>query len=963
MRSIVCLLFAISVSVPAYGQASVDASLSPQDGGLSFSVPSGFYHSPFTLEIISGDPARKVIYTLDGSNPQYSKTALSGSDTARILVDPALGTGRPRTPGFVVRASSMEEGSLPSLPASRSYIFPDAVPDQSYPGGGWPYSSINGQVIDLDMDERIADHPAYSGEMPEALTAVPSVSLVTDLASLFDPDTGIYVNADGHGPAWERECSVSLLYPDGSEGFDVNAGLRIRGGWSRHPEFPKHAFRLFFRGDYGDPKLYYPLFGDEGVDHFDKVDLRTSMNYAWAQGDGRNTMLRDVFSRDTQRDMGQAYTRSRYYHLYLNGMYWGLYQSQERSEARYASDYFGGDPEDYDVIKVNTEDYVYQIEATDGTTEAWWTLWEMCFEGFRDNARYFSLMGLDDQGRVLPGGEVLVDMDNLIDYMIAIFYTGNFDSPTAVFMGNKKPNNFYAVGNREDPDQGFRFFIHDAEHSIFPYPAPPGEGITEDRVNLTEREDGNHMDVYNFSSFHPQWLHHKLTDNAEYRMRFMDRVIFHMNEAGSLSREACLDRLNTRALQIESAIIAESARWGDGSGRVEPCTRDEHWLPEVNKIRYEFFPYRTPIVIGQLKHAGLYPELTAPVFSVDGVDLSAQEVPVQGSEQLLIENLNVSGNIWYTLDGTDPRAVGGGIAPTSKPGGTGETLLQLDGSARVKARIRSGNDWSALKDVQLIAPQEDFSRLAVTEIHYHPLELVVSGDTVASQDLEFIEFKNMDLSAMNLGGLVLDSAVYYEFPENTLLPPRQFYVLASRPPDFYRRYGMHASGNYKKNLSNAGDEILLRDREGNPVIHFSYSDSLPWPVEADGGGYSLVPTLHDPTGYPGDASYWKASRDVGGSPFRNDPYPLSADAGITDGDDITIYPNPGPGQIRIIWPDGLEPGRISISLYGLNGALLLQMEGEGRKEISLDRTRLGPGLYLLKISAGGKEFMKKVILQ
>src|SRR5690606_6056161 len=106
----------------------------------------------------------------------------------------------------------------------------------------------------------------------------------------------------------------------------VDAGLRIRGAFSRTPDNPKHSLRLFFRNEYGPGKLRYPLFDTEGVDEFDKVDLRTSQNYSWAyEGSEQNTMLRDVFSRDVQRDMGQPYTRSRYYHLYLNGHYWGVY--------------------------------------------------------------------------------------------------------------------------------------------------------------------------------------------------------------------------------------------------------------------------------------------------------------------------------------------------------------------------------------------------------------------------------------------------------------------------------------------------------------------------------------------------------------------------------------------------------------------------------------------------------------
>ncbi len=179
------------------------------------------------------------------------------------------------------------------------------------------------------MDGKIVYDSDYDDLIDDALLDIPSISIATDLKNLFDPAAGIYVNASGHGLNWEKECSVELINPDGSEGFNVNAGLRIRGGWSRHDDYPKHAFRLFFREEYGNDKLYFPLFGNEGVDQYDKIDLRCEENYAWSNGSRNNSAVREVFSRDIQKDMGQPYTRSRYYHLYLNGMYWGLYQTQE----------------------------------------------------------------------------------------------------------------------------------------------------------------------------------------------------------------------------------------------------------------------------------------------------------------------------------------------------------------------------------------------------------------------------------------------------------------------------------------------------------------------------------------------------------------------------------------------------------------------------------------------------------
>ena len=74
---------------------------------------------------------------------------------------------------------------------------------------------------------------------------------------------------------------------------------------------------------------------------------------------------------------------------------------------------------------------------------------------------------------------VLIDVDNLIDYMMITFFDGDRDGPVSDFMGNNAPNNWYGIRNR-DGEEGFRFFVHDAEHTLSrgntdrtgPYPAP-----------------------------------------------------------------------------------------------------------------------------------------------------------------------------------------------------------------------------------------------------------------------------------------------------------------------------------------------------------------------------------------------------------------------------------------------------------------------------------------------------------
>jgi len=493
-------------------------------------------------------------------------------------------------------------------------------PHNERPGADWPapyqtddiYDRVH--AMDYGIDPDVALDPTYADLLDDALLAIPSVSISTDLAHLFDDDEGIYVNPMGHGDAWERPASFELIDPADRHEVQTGIGLRIRGGWSRHQSNPKHAFRLFFRSEYGDSKLRFDLFDGEGAEEFDKIDLRTAQNYSWSfkGGEGReNTFLRDVFSRDLQLSLGQPSSRSRYYHLYLNGVYWGIYQTQERTEARFAATYFGREVDDYDVVKVNGDNPSGRvIEATDGTPDLWEEVWNACQTGFADDAAYYALQGLDASGVRDPSLRVLVDVDNLIDYMLVIFYAGNFDAPTGAFTRNQGANNFFAIIPRTDPEQGFVFFAHDAEHSLLPDAWSPGIGIAEDRVNLGTRSDSYRMNVARFDDFHPQWLHHKLTDNALYRARFAARAHAVLTDDGLLSEAAVTALLERRIAELELAIIAESARWGDTKSFWEDGrtwrTRDDDWAPAVARILEDWVPHRRAVVVAQLETAGLW---------------------------------------------------------------------------------------------------------------------------------------------------------------------------------------------------------------------------------------------------------------------------------------------------------------------------------------------------------------------
>ena len=173
-----------------------DQKLVPQ---ISFSVNSGYYTAPFNTTLTSQIPSSQIVYTLDGSFPLTSSNRIVANSPALVHIDPESTSGRDVTPAFVIRACLIRSGQPVSKPVSRTYIFPSKVRNQHWPGGEWPNGSVNGQFIDLEMDLKVVDDPEYTDLLDDALLYIPAVSIITDLKNLFDPDSGIYVNAYDRG--------------------------------------------------------------------------------------------------------------------------------------------------------------------------------------------------------------------------------------------------------------------------------------------------------------------------------------------------------------------------------------------------------------------------------------------------------------------------------------------------------------------------------------------------------------------------------------------------------------------------------------------------------------------------------------------------------------------------------------------------------------------------------------------
>jgi hypothetical protein len=248
----------------------------------------------------------------------------------------------------------------------------------------------------------------------------------------------------------------------------------------------------------------------------------------------------------------------------LNGLYWGLYNACERPSGPFVAAHLGGQPEDYDVR--NGE------HLLEGDGAAWQKLMAVANAGVPGEDEFAAL-------------QELLDVPGLIDFLIANFYGANADWDRA--------SNWYAA-RRRHPSGQYHFFVWDGERTL-------------------ENIDANSMAFDDDQS--PPRLFQKLRHNTEFRRRFAERARHHLTKDGALTPEKAAERYRQWAKEIDRAVVAESARWGDyrrdahqyRTGPYELYTRNHHWRPEIDRLLKEYFPRRTDVLIRQLRQEGLYP--------------------------------------------------------------------------------------------------------------------------------------------------------------------------------------------------------------------------------------------------------------------------------------------------------------------------------------------------------------------
>ncbi len=322
-----------------------------------FSLPGGIYQGTQHLSISGTSAYDSVFYTLDCSEP--TTASIFYSDSFEIIST------------SVIKAKIIKSNALPGNTITQSYI----------------------------INENIS---------------LPVVSISTPPTNLWNIDTGIHVegnNADPNFPYfganfwedWERPIHLELFESIGQAAIDMDAGVKIFGGWSRG--FPQKSLALYARSKYGYGSIDYQIFEGKDINNFESIILRNSGN------DWPSTMFRDAMMTSLVKDIDidrQAYKPTV---VFLNGAYWGILNLREKINEHFISS-------NHPWVDNNNIDFLeFYGEPIQG-----------------DNAHYSALIDfVSNNDLTIPENftyvKSLMDINEFMNYQVAQIYFNNQDWP------------------------------------------------------------------------------------------------------------------------------------------------------------------------------------------------------------------------------------------------------------------------------------------------------------------------------------------------------------------------------------------------------------------------------------------------------------------------------------------------------------------------------------------------------
>ncbi len=816
-----------------------------------FSVKGGFYSQNQSISLSSISEDAQIYYTTDGSVPNQSS----------ILYTKPISVNSTK----VIRTVAIENMYAPSEVVTQSYF------------------------INLS-------------------TAMPVISLSTDPANFFDPDTGIYAlgkNASSDYPYlganfwqdWEKPIHVEFYDTNRTLGFDLDAGVRIYGSYSRGQD--QKSLAIFARKEYGLKEINYPIFPGLTVKKFKSFVLRNGGN------DWEYSLMRDGLMQNLLQDVDIEKQAFRSSLVFLNGEFWGIYNIREKVNEDFISSHTGYDKDSIDILEMSGD----------------------VVEG--DNLNYMSMLNYI-YGHDLSTDpnynhiKNLMDIDEYINYMAAEIYFDNTDWP----------GNNVKFWSPKKLDGKWRWILFDTDFGFGLY---DDNGYKHNTIDFATVENGPDWPNPDWSTF----LFRNLLKNIEFKNKFLMRMADFMNIHFNATRvNMVIDSIKNI---IGPELSKQNQRWGN---------RWSNYLYEVRRLK-NFSENR-------IAYMRLY---LMKYFNVDEMHTISLNVSSGQAGSIQVNQNKISA---YPFTGFYFNQIPIQLTAVPKKG------FRFSRWEGVNSNTNSIELTPAQNEAitAIFEPKMDYSdSIVINEINYNSSPIFNSDDWVelynrtdSAINISNWIFKDDDDAHAFIipEKTILNSASYIVFCNDSMLFSSSF-------PEVKNYLGNLGFG-----FSGSGELLRLFDEQLNLIDSVHYEDSTPWPNEADGNGASLEllnPNLNNDLaeswapstnhGTPGEKNSITTSEKE--KLQYNQPLKFELQQN---------YPNPFNPVTTICYSIPFsETGNfqhVQLKIYDLLGNEVVRLvdkeQSAGYYSIEFKAADLASGIYFYRLSAGNFNSVRKLIL-
>lgn len=513
---------------------------------------SGYYNDTINVELISSRSDKQIRYTTNGSRPNENSPIY----TSEILFTKTLDRSPifsfiPTTPLDVEKQFEVYKWKKPSS-VDLSHVLRFALFDEKT-----RISSVETRF--------------YFNHSSDQYT-LPVVCIAADSMDLFDHELGIYIpgkrfeeqgfnwwpigNYHNKGKDWERPIHMTLFDTDGNIGFETNAGIRMHGYGS--VTFPQKSFKVYFRNEYGQNKIEYPIFSDTSSMYYKRLIFRNAGN------DFDRSRFKDAMLQEILKPLNLELQDHQPSIVYINGEYWGIHNIRERYDQFYFESKFQVNRDSINVLS-----HCGAIEIGDNTD--YMNLLDYVYSNDLSNHQHYN--------HVLNQ----IDIDNFIDFQIAEIFFANYDWPC----------NNYRIWKSTKPDSKWRFLIYDLDYS-FSHDLLSTYNVNSLIHATTDSEDWPFCSCSNI-------LFRKLLQNDDFQNLFLDRFALYLDT--HLSSNRLTNMIHKYQSIYSKEIDTHIARWGYPKHRSawedeieillqfaneRPCFMSEYIMSFFNLEKYDY---------------------------------------------------------------------------------------------------------------------------------------------------------------------------------------------------------------------------------------------------------------------------------------------------------------------------------------------------------------------------------------